>query len=72
MPKKPQKPPLRNYTSREILQMLKQDGWYIANIEGSHYQLKHPTKPGKVTVRHPTKSFPPKTLKSIFRQAGWL
>ena len=37
-------------TVREILKMLRKDGWYITNQEGSHISLKHPTKPGKVTV----------------------
>jgi hypothetical protein len=38
---------------------------------GSHRQYKHRTKPGKVTVAgHPSSDLPPKTLKSILRQAG--
>ena len=28
-------------------------------------------KPGKITVPHPKKDFPAKTLQSIFKQAGW-
>ncbi len=37
---------------REILKILHQDGWreMEARTKGSHIQLKHPTKPGKVTV----------------------
>ena len=39
---------------READQMLKDDGWYVSDISGSHYQYKHPTKPGKVSVpNHP-------------------
>lgn len=37
-------------TAREILKILHQDGWYEVDQDGSHLQLKHPTKPGKVTV----------------------
>ena len=37
-------------TVREILKVLRKDGWYTTNQEGSHISLKHPTKPGKVTV----------------------
>jgi len=37
-------------TAREILRILHKDGWYEADQEGSHLQLKHTTKPGKVTV----------------------
>ena len=35
---------------READQMLKNDGWYVADISGSHYQYKHPEKPRKVSV----------------------
>jgi predicted RNA binding protein YcfA (HicA-like mRNA interferase family) len=37
---------------------------------GAHVQFKHPAKPGRVTVPHPEKDIPAKTLKSIERQAG--
>ena len=46
------------------------DGWYFVNASGSHHHFKHPTKPGKVTVPHPRKDLHPKTLRSIYRQAG--
>lgn len=56
--------------SRELLKILKKDGWYIDDITGSHHQLKHPTKLGKVTVPHPRKDLPIGTVKSILKQAG--
>jgi predicted RNA binding protein YcfA (HicA-like mRNA interferase family) len=37
---------------------------------GSHVQLIHPVKPGKVTVPHPRKDLAAGTVKSIARQAG--
>jgi predicted RNA binding protein YcfA (HicA-like mRNA interferase family) len=56
---------------REILKLLKDDGWYLVTTEGSHRQLKHPTKQGRVTVAgHPSEDIHPKTLKSILTQAG--
>jgi predicted RNA binding protein YcfA (HicA-like mRNA interferase family) len=56
---------------REILKLLKQDGWYLVTTEGSHRQFKHPTKSGRVTVSgHPSDDIHPKTLKSILTQAG--
>lgn len=61
---------MKSYSSKEILKTLYEDGWYIIGQKGSHIQLKHPTKPGKVTVPHPRKNFKPKTLKAIFKQAG--
>lgn len=56
--------------SRELLKMLKEDGWYRKNVEGSHYQLVHPTKKGKVTVPVHQGDIPIGTLKSILKQAG--
>lgn len=49
---------------------MKDDGWYEVAIVGSHHQYKHPDKPGRVTVKHPDKDIPPKTLKSIEKQSG--
>lgn len=56
--------------SRELLKMLEQDGWSIYKVKGSHHQLKHPTKKGKVTLPHPKKDLPQKTVSSILKQAG--
>lgn len=55
---------------REIEKILKQDGWELVDIKGSHYQYKHPTKPGKVTIPNHNKDIKPLTLKSILKQAG--
>lgn len=57
-------------TAREILKELYKDGWYMVNQEGSHVQLKHPTKPGKVTVPRHSGDIAPGTLKRIRKQAG--
>lgn len=55
---------------REVLRQLREDGWAIVRTRGSHRQLKHPTKPGLVTVSgKPNVDIPPGTLKSIWRQA---
>jgi predicted RNA binding protein YcfA (HicA-like mRNA interferase family) len=61
---------LKRYSSREMIQMLNTDGWVIKNQEGSHIQMVHPTKPGKVTIPHPRKDLPERTAKSILKQAG--
>ena len=56
---------------RDVLKMLRQDGWVIVRTKGSHRQLKHEVKPGTVTVAgHENLELHPKTLKSILRQAG--
>jgi predicted RNA binding protein YcfA (HicA-like mRNA interferase family) len=56
--------------SREILRVLQAQGWAILRQAGSHIQLRHPTRPGKVTVPHPKKDVAIGTLKSIERQSG--
>lgn len=61
---------MKSYSSREVIQMLLADGWYEVNCVGDHHQFKHPTKKGRVTVAHPQKDIPVKTLQSIARQSG--
>lgn len=56
--------------SSEIIKILEKDGWYWVKTVGSHHHFKHPTKPGKTTVKHPQKDVPPKTFDSIMKQAG--
>lgn len=31
---------------RDVLKLLRDDGWYLVVTEGSHRQFKHPTKKG--------------------------
>jgi predicted RNA binding protein YcfA (HicA-like mRNA interferase family) len=55
---------------REILKLLKRDGWAVVRQRGSHRQMHHPTKPGTVTVAgKPTKTLHPKIVASILSQA---
>ena len=61
---------MKSYSSREVLKLLYADGWYEIACDGDHHQLKHPAKPGKVTVPHPAKDIPRRTLNSIAKQAG--
>lgn len=56
--------------SREVLRLLEADGWRRVGQKGSHVQLKHPTKVGRVTLPHPRRDLPKGTLKSIERQSG--
>ena len=61
---------MKRYSSKDILKMLKADGWFEVNCEGDHHQFKHSTKPGKVTLRHLVKDLGVRDLKSIERQSG--
>ncbi len=57
-------------TSAELLRALRRDGWEIVRQTGSHVQLKHATKPGRVTVAtHANRVIDSKTLASALRQA---
>ncbi len=56
---------------RDVLKLLKSDGWLVVTTVGSHRQMKHPSKVGRVTVSgHASDDIHPKTLKSILTQAG--
>ncbi|HBP86150.1 MAG: type II toxin-antitoxin system HicA family toxin [Nitrospirales bacterium] len=56
----------------ELLNKLREDGWFLVATKGSHRQFKHSTKAGRVTVAgKPSDELPPGTLNSIFKQAGW-
>jgi len=55
--------------SRQIIKELQKDGWFEVAHVGSHKQLKHPTKKGRVTVPHPKRDIPIGTLRSIEKQA---
>jgi len=57
-------------SSSEVIKRLEADGWYQVGQAGSHVHFKHPTKPGRVTVKHPLKDIPKGTLASIRRQSG--
>ena len=60
----------KTFSSRKIISKLQADDWFLIAIQGSHHHFKHPTKKGKVTVKHPCKDIPPKTLRSIEQQSG--
>ena len=55
---------------REVLKLLRFDGWRLVRQRGSHRQMQHDHKPGTVTVSgKPGDDLHPKTLASILRQA---
>ncbi|MBN2715885.1 MAG: type II toxin-antitoxin system HicA family toxin [Deltaproteobacteria bacterium] len=57
-------------SSRDVIKLLKQNGWQEVAKVGSHSQFRHPSRKGRVTVPHPKKDIPTGTLKSIERQSG--
>jgi len=56
---------------RELLRLLRADGWYLVAFRGGHRQFKHQTKRGRVTVAGKAgDELSLGTLKSILKQAG--
>ena len=60
----------KRYTSTELMEMVKNDGWVLDRINGSHHHFRHLIKKGVVTIPHPVKDIDPKTANSVKRQAG--
>ena len=56
---------------RQIINMLKNDGWYLDRTKGSHRQFKHSEIAGLFTIAGKlTLDLPPETLNSILKQSG--
>jgi predicted RNA binding protein YcfA (HicA-like mRNA interferase family) len=56
---------------REVVRALVKGGFYVHEQTGSHVQLKHASKPGRVTVpNHQGFDVPRQIVRSIIRQAG--
>lgn len=55
---------------REMQKKLLDDGWVLVDVSGSHYQYKHPTKSGKVTLPNHRGDIPQRVVNSILKQAG--
>lgn len=63
---------MKTYKVKEVISMLKSDGWFIARQSGSHRQFNHPTKKGTVTVNgKASEELSQFLLNSIWKQAGW-
>jgi predicted RNA binding protein YcfA (HicA-like mRNA interferase family) len=56
---------------RELIRILKNDGWYQVRQRGSHRQFRHLVKSGTVTVSGKLNvDMPPGTLNNALKQAG--
>ncbi len=60
---------MKAYSSFELIKILKAHGWYFYKANGSHHHYKHPIENNKVTIPHPKKNIPSKTVISILKQA---
>ena len=59
-----------NVSSRRIIADLRRGGWTDVKRVGSHVHFKHPSKAGRVTLPHPSRTMNIKTLRSIEKASG--
>lgn len=63
----------RQLTAGQIVRALLRDGFRIRNRVGAHIRLVHPDgRRVTVSFHKSSQTFPPKTLKSMLTQAGWI
>ena len=56
--------------SRAIIRAIEAAGWVHVATKGDHWQFKHATLPGRVTVPHPKRDIAIGTLRSIEKQSS--
>jgi predicted RNA binding protein YcfA (HicA-like mRNA interferase family) len=57
-------------TSADLIRELRQAGWVLDRVRGSHHVFKHRARPGHIVVLHPKKDLGTGLVKAIRRQAG--
>lgn len=57
-------------TSAALIAELKQAGWALDRVRGSHHVFKHASRPGIVVVPHPKKELGTGLVAAIRKQAG--
>lgn len=63
---------MKRYKVKQVLDLLRADGWVLKGQKGSHRQFFHPNKKGKVTVNgKESDTVDQFLLNSIWKQAGW-
>jgi predicted RNA binding protein YcfA (HicA-like mRNA interferase family) len=64
-------PTVPRVTGRDVVRALGRLGWVVVAQRGSHAQLRHPTRGGRVTVPlHAGETLGPRLVASILAQAG--
>lgn len=64
-------PPLPRITGREVVRALNRLGWVVVAQRGSHVQLRHPDRGGRVTVpMHAGETIGPALWRSVLNQTG--
>jgi predicted RNA binding protein YcfA (HicA-like mRNA interferase family) len=58
------------YSSKEIIDILKEAGFILDRVKGSHHIFIHPQNNKRAVVPHPKKDLPVGTARTILKQAG--
>ncbi|MBQ3723262.1 MAG: type II toxin-antitoxin system HicA family toxin [Bacteroidales bacterium] len=57
---------------RQVIRLLRRDGWYLVRMRGDHRQFCNDKKSGTVTVNGKEgEVLSQELLNSIWKQAGW-
>ena len=56
--------------SKDLIQLLKQDGWMLRGSKGSHHVFIRPIKTGHLTLPHPKKDLGTGLVQKILKQAS--
>ncbi|MCM1513333.1 MAG: type II toxin-antitoxin system HicA family toxin [Oxalobacter formigenes] len=56
--------------SRELIKLLKQNGWKHVRTEGSHHMFEKKGNPNNIAVPHPKKDLDIGIVKGILKKAG--
>lgn len=58
------------YSSHDIINILKEAGFVLDRVKGSHHIFLHPQNKKRAVVPHPKKDLPYGTARTILKQAG--
>lgn len=56
--------------SKDIIKLLKKDGWEVRGVNGSHHVFTHPVKKGHISVPHPKKDLGIGLVTKLLKDAG--
>lgn len=57
--------------SRDIMRRLRQEGFELVSVRGSHHKFVNRDLRRVVILPHPKSDLPAGTVHAIYRQAGW-
>jgi predicted RNA binding protein YcfA (HicA-like mRNA interferase family) len=60
----------KSYSSHEVIALLKDAGFVLDRVKGSHHVFLHPQNNKRAVVPHPKKDLPIGTARAILKQAG--